>query len=119
MKTMFKLLIILVLGLQLFSSAVSADSKYNIISENLLRTNEYIAHLQAGVNPDRITRPELSINNKWKAKRARREMNAAMDKAEALARSGRSQLIEQYYYPYQENYNYPDQEIKEKSKGSR
>jgi hypothetical protein len=43
-----------------------------------------------------------------------------MDEAEALARSGRSQLIKQYYYPYQENYNFPDQgKTKDKSKGSR
>lgn len=109
MKTMFNLLIILSFGLHLLSSPVSADSKYNIISENLLRTNEYIGHLQAGVNPDRIIRPELSINSNWKAKRARREMNTSMDEAEALAQSGKSQLIKQYYYPYQENYNYPDQ----------
>lgn len=110
MRSIVKLLMILALSLQLLSSPASAeDSKYSIITENLVRTNDYIAKLQAGANPDRIKRPELSKNNKWKAKRARREMNIAMDKAEALARSGRSQLIKLYYYPYQENYNYPDQ----------
>lgn len=120
MRFMLRLLILLGLLFQLLSSFVFADSKYPIITHNLQKTNEYIALLQTGVNPDSITRPDLQLINKWKAKRARKEMNYAMDKAEKLARSGRSNQIQLYYYPYQENYNYPDQDTtKDKPGGSR
>jgi hypothetical protein len=97
MKPIVTLLIISGIILQLLLSPVFAGSN-DVINENLMKTNEYITLLKEGANPDNVTRPRLRRYHKYRVKRAAREMYQSMDKAEALAREGKRNLIQKYNY---------------------
>lgn len=65
------------------------------ITQNQIRAKEYIAQLQTCVNPDKLTRPQLRRDKHTKMKRSVREINAAMDEAEGLARAGKCKFIQE------------------------
>jgi hypothetical protein len=80
--------------LQFLCSPVHAGYQGKI-TQNQIRAKEYIAQLQAGANPNTLERPQLRRDKKTKMKRSRREIIAAMDEAEALARVGKQRLIKE------------------------
>jgi len=70
------------------------------ITLNQIKAKEYISQLQAGADPDSLTRPHLRRDKNNKMKQSRREIQKAMDDAEALARAGKYQLIKEPEFKY-------------------
>jgi len=94
MKTVIKWLMVAGILLQFLCSPVYSGYQGKI-TQNQIRAKEYIAQLQAGEDPDNLTRPQLRRDKKTKMKRSVREINKAMDEAEAFARAGKYYLIKE------------------------
>lgn len=94
MKTVFKWLMLAGIVLQFLCSPVYSGY-LGKITQNQIRAKEYIAQLKAGADPNRLERPQLRRDKKTKMKRSRREIIAAMDESEALARGGKRNLIKE------------------------
>ena len=62
------------------------------VAQNETRALWYINELR--ISPKNLVRPKLIPSQGWQGQRANREMEAAMDRAERLALSGRGDLIE-------------------------
>ncbi len=99
MNITFRWLMVAAIVFQLLASPVYGASKA-IITRNQLKAIEYITQLKAGADPNSLTRPQLRRHNKWKVKQSRREINKAMDEAEALARAGKHHLIQKPEFVY-------------------
>lgn len=94
MKTVFKCLMVAGIVLQFLCSPVYSGY-LGKITQNQIRAKEYIAELRAGADPNRLERPQLRRDKRTKMKRSNREIIAAMDEAEALARAGKRNLIKE------------------------
>jgi hypothetical protein len=94
MRTVIKWMMLAGIILHFLCSPVYGGYQVKI-TRNQLKAKEYISQLQAGANPDSLTRPQLRRDKHSKMKRSRREILKAMDEAEALARAGKHPLIEE------------------------
>jgi len=94
MKKVFSLLIAIGICFQLLSLPVYGGTK-DRITWNQLMGKDYMLKLKNGADPDKLERPRLTRHHKWKVKQSRREVIKAMDAAEALARAGKRELIEE------------------------
>ena len=94
MKTVSKWLMVAGIVLQFLCSPVYGGYEAKI-TQNQIRAKEYIAQLQTCADPNTLTRPQLRRDKKTKMKRSVREINKAMDEAEALARAGECYLIKE------------------------
>lgn len=93
MKRTVSVLLLISAALLFFAGSVYGGWKNKIVL-NQVKASEYISKLQKGTNPKKLSRPSLRRDAKACAKAANRELRAAMDRAEKLARLGRSHLIE-------------------------
>jgi len=99
MKKLLKLLIAIGIIFNFLTLPVHAGWK-ETVTNNQMKATEYITQLKDGANPDSLTRPTLRRKNHFKAKRSYREVNEAMDDAEALARAGKADQIEEPEFVY-------------------
>jgi hypothetical protein len=94
MKTVIRWLLVAGILLQFLCSPLYAGYEGKI-TRNQIRAREYIAQLQNCADPNKLERPQLRRDKRTKMKRSVREINKAMDEAEALARAGKCKLIKQ------------------------
>lgn len=92
MKILGGSLVTLLVGLLLTSPAFGGWKDKIVF--NQFKALEYIEKLQNGADPDIIERPYLRYDERAKANSANKEIRAAMERAEELARQGRHDLIE-------------------------
>lgn len=98
MKSGVKIFVTLGLILLFLTPAYAWKSK---IAKNQLRVAAYITELRKGGHPDKIERPKLRRDQKAKANAVNRELRAAMDEAEKLARAGKHKKIKKPKFKHQ------------------
>ena len=99
MKKLLKLLIAIGIIFNFLTLPVHAGWK-ETVTNNQVKAIEYITQLKDGADPDSHTRPTLTRENRFKAKRSVQEINQAMDDAEALARAGKAELLQEPEFVY-------------------
>lgn len=99
MKHILKCLMVTTTIFLFLSSPVYGGWK-EIVTQNQTKATNYINQLKDGANPNSLTRPNLRRKNHFKAKRSYREINKAMDEAEALAKAGKADLIKEPEFVY-------------------
>ena len=94
MKTVLRWLLPAVVVFQLASPSAYAGWKERV-ADNGRKAAEYISQLKAGAEPGGIQRPIMRHINTFEAKQQQKRFNAAMDEAEALARAGKHEQIQE------------------------
>ncbi len=92
MNTFLRLIIVIGIFISLCSPCY-AGWKEKIV-KNQKKAITYISALKSGADPNKLKRPVLRRDKKAKANIANRKIRKAMVGAEALARSGKHDLIE-------------------------
>jgi hypothetical protein len=93
--------------LQMLSLPAHAYWKHKV-AVNERNAAEYIMRLQSGGDPEKVERPTMRFINHYQAMQEQDRLNNAMDEAEALAREGKPELIQDLELKYQNLEKDPD-----------